>query len=38
MYLHIEFAGVVDLDWNAKALLIVIFSKAYPVLYYTVLC
>ena len=38
MYLHIEFAGVVDLDWNAKALLTVMFSKAYPVLHYTVLC
>ena len=27
MYLHIEFAGVVDLDWNAKALLTVIPRK-----------
>ena len=27
MYLHIEFAGVVDLDWNAKALLTVIFCR-----------
>ena len=36
--INIEFAGVVDLDWNAKALLTVIFSKAYPVLHYTVLC